>query len=724
MKRSERVAARGGPLAVLLLAVLLIGIQVLGVGANLQVEQQISPQQIYVAGTGSPDTSVVSLALDGAGPEARFPIDYVFVIDVSATAQIDIARQLAFDLMNSFSDQDQIGLVTFSTTAQLAVPLTADRLKMKTAIADLNTGGKSAFGDALQLARQELLARGRPNAILVEILMTDGQNNSGRDPQGEGDIASEAGIRIIPVGIGNLIDSNLLEQLATDTNGRFFKRATDSVVDQINQLISVKTAGTVVTVRKTLPSSVQYVSADPAPTRIVSNPDRTTTLIWQIASISLDEEWSAAITLKAISAGTLNTDQGSTVTYTDFRGVKNTIGIPSVTLHAIVPPAPPAPPIAAFDYVPATPSTTDMVTFSDRSSDKDGQVVAWAWAFGDGDTSADQNPTHSYAHSGSYSVTLVVTDNDGYKSDSVTQVIRVKNTGPMAVFRLTPDKPRVAVTTTFDASGSNDIDGHIVSYAWDFDGDGQYDAETASSDIDHVFAVAGETSVALKVTDDEGASAVVRKSLTVLPSVSAVRTIDTCLPGDKTIAAGTVTVTLTITANTTVNGLTLHEDVPAGWTFAAGDNASATLHKGSGDNAQGYDWLFMETLRDGDTRVITYSLTAPSTPPDKTEVSINGIVQSSSPRLSRMVLGEDKIVFAPTLPIKVVISRWDVDQEKIVLCLPDQISFDQIQYAVSLWLNGNPVTYTPTDNNKITLDQIRDLVAYWLTNTSVHEPLP
>jgi hypothetical protein len=132
----------------------------------------------------------------------------------------------------------------------------------------------------------------------------------------------------------------------------------------------------------------------------------------------------------------------------------------------------------------------------------------------------------------------------------------------------------------------------------------------------------------------------------------------------------------------------------------------------------------LETLVDGDKRVIQYTLTAPSscTNSETLTVSLNGLVQSSSPRLSQMVLGDDKVTLATVLPIPVVISRWDSAQEKIDLCLPEQISFDQLQYAVSLWLDGGTVPYT--GDQVITLDVIRDLIAYWLTNTSVHDPLP
>jgi hypothetical protein len=54
--------------------------------------------------------------------------------------------------------------------------------------------------------------------------------------------------------------------------------------------------------------------------------------------------------------------------------------------------------------------------------------------------------------------------------------------------------------------------------------------------------------------------------------------------------------------------------------------------------------------------------------------------------------------------------------------LPDEISFDQIQYAVSLWLAGTPVPQT--GNQRIDIRMMQDLIAYWLTKRSVFEPLP
>ena len=52
-------------------------------------------------------------------------------------------------------------------------------------------------------------------------------------------------------------------------------------------------------------------------------------------------------------------------------------------------------------------------TFTDTSSDSDGSIVSRAWAFGDGGTASTQNPSHTYATAGTYTVTLTVKDDDG-----------------------------------------------------------------------------------------------------------------------------------------------------------------------------------------------------------------------------------------------------------------------------------------------------------------------
>jgi hypothetical protein len=52
-------------------------------------------------------------------------------------------------------------------------------------------------------------------------------------------------------------------------------------------------------------------------------------------------------------------------------------------------------------------------SFTDRSRDSDGSIVAFHWDFGDGSAASTQNSAHAYAVAGTYTVTLTVTDNVG-----------------------------------------------------------------------------------------------------------------------------------------------------------------------------------------------------------------------------------------------------------------------------------------------------------------------
>lgn len=59
------------------------------------------------------------------------------------------------------------------------------------------------------------------------------------------------------------------------------------------------------------------------------------------------------------------------------------------------------------------------------------------------------------------------------------------------------------VPITFDGSGSSDSNGHIVSYEWDFDGDGTYDQTTTTPTVEHVYHTEFAGTVRLRVTDDD-----------------------------------------------------------------------------------------------------------------------------------------------------------------------------------------------------------------------------
>ena len=64
------------------------------------------------------------------------------------------------------------------------------------------------------------------------------------------------------------------------------------------------------------------------------------------------------------------------------------------------------------------------VSFNDQSTAPDSSIVDWLWEFGDGHESTAQNPTHTYANVGTYTVRLTVTDNGGQR-DSVSKSLQI-----------------------------------------------------------------------------------------------------------------------------------------------------------------------------------------------------------------------------------------------------------------------------------------------------------
>lgn len=76
------------------------------------------------------------------------------------------------------------------------------------------------------------------------------------------------------------------------------------------------------------------------------------------------------------------------------------------------------PPNANFNFT----VSGKTASFTDASTDSDGQVVARVWNFGDGSTSTQTNPVKTYANDGNFNVQLTVTDNQGATANISKQV--------------------------------------------------------------------------------------------------------------------------------------------------------------------------------------------------------------------------------------------------------------------------------------------------------------
>jgi len=117
-----------------------------------------------------------------------------------------------------------------------------------------------------------------------------------------------------------------------------------------------------------------------------------------------------------------------TLTVTDDKGATGTS-----TGTVTVAPIPNAAPTAAFT------TATDKLSVSTdgrASSDSDGTVAAYAWDFGDGGTATGSTAKHDYATGGTYTVTLVVTDDKGATG---TRTSTVTVTAPPVVTAIAQD---------------------------------------------------------------------------------------------------------------------------------------------------------------------------------------------------------------------------------------------------------------------------------------------
>ena len=181
------------------------------------------------------------------------------------------------------------------------------------------------------------------------------------------------------------------------------------------------------------------------------------------------------------------------------------------------------PPVANFIYSPLKPDTCDVVTFTSTSFDPDGFIVNEKWFIGNTLVHEGTNETsfqYTFTSPGTYRVSIIVTDNDGATSEK-TRNVHVSEcvvlVPPVAQFVYEPDELFVGESVTF-TSTSFDPDGFIVNEKWYVGHDLVFEGVNETSfvyDLTHE----GPLRVRLVVTDNDGLTDEVVKTLTVLPPI-------------------------------------------------------------------------------------------------------------------------------------------------------------------------------------------------------------
>ncbi|MDO8365393.1 MAG: VWA domain-containing protein [Saprospiraceae bacterium] len=192
-------------------------------------------------------------------------IDIMLVMDVSPSMlskdfrpdRLTVAKEVASSFV-SRRPHDQLGLVVFSGGAFTQCPLTNDRRILQAFIKNLQAGrlpDGTAIGMGLATALRHL-DKGESKSKIV-LLITDGENNAGDlGPLTAAAAAKSLGVRVYTIGIGTdgivqsptyqnangsfafaarqmSFDTQLLEEMASMTNGKFYRARTAADLEDI-----------------------------------------------------------------------------------------------------------------------------------------------------------------------------------------------------------------------------------------------------------------------------------------------------------------------------------------------------------------------------------------------------------------------------------------------------------------------------------------------------------
>lgn len=197
-------------------------------------------------------------------------IDIVLALDVSGSMlamdlkpdRLEAAKEVAAEFISG-RQNDRFGLVIFSGETFTQCPLTTDHNVVKNLFKDVKSGmieDGTAIGDGLATSVNRLKDSKAVSKVII--LLTDGVNNMGSlDPLSSAEIAKIYGIRIYTIGVGTegtapypvqtpfgiqtqyvevQIDEALLQEVATMTDGRYFRATSNKklreIYDEIDKL--------------------------------------------------------------------------------------------------------------------------------------------------------------------------------------------------------------------------------------------------------------------------------------------------------------------------------------------------------------------------------------------------------------------------------------------------------------------------------------------------------
>jgi uncharacterized protein YegL len=377
-------------------------------------------------------TSTLTLTLDAVDPPAGTrPMDVIHVMDESGSiAGGDFSKQkLAIQQWANgqvFGPTAVMGgVVAFSTTARIAVNLTAVKTTFVNTLGTVSQrGGSTAIGEGILAAQNHFASSGRSNALKVIILSTDGYNNINTQAfPGVVAAAKAAGIVIFTIGIGPDIDTTELSSIASVIPGM----TTQYLISDYSALSAALSA--ISTVLSPAASNAQYRVVPALGWEIIGASATTGTVTSTAASLA----WTApelrtgrttiTYTLKhtGTTGGTVAPQAIADLSWMDDAGAGQTASYAGQTVTVSGCNNPPV--AAAGDDVgiELNGSHTANVTLDGTGSTDDGQVAPLTYSWSEGSTSLGTGSTLAVPFGlGTHTVTLTVSDGQYTSTDEVT----------------------------------------------------------------------------------------------------------------------------------------------------------------------------------------------------------------------------------------------------------------------------------------------------------------
>jgi Ca-activated chloride channel family protein len=241
--------------------------------------------------------ALAAFATAAAGPEMRLRVPYeratvIVAIDVSGSMEaqdvppdrMTAAKEAAVQFVRELPETVQVGVVAFSSDADLVAPVSADRALVENAIATLEAEGGTAIGEAVYAAAEEVVRQAAASAPASDgdapgpdgaqgeepiparlVLLSDGVNTVGRSPSSAVQAALDAEMPVSTIAFGTPdgvigngfrtqsapADEESLRRLADETGGHFYRAESGAelgqVYEDIGSAIGWRTETTLVT---------------------------------------------------------------------------------------------------------------------------------------------------------------------------------------------------------------------------------------------------------------------------------------------------------------------------------------------------------------------------------------------------------------------------------------------------------------------------------------------